>query len=328
MHLIVVRSTLRLSGLSPLAVQPAGARGRAPRCMCDPPPEFVQPLILQPSVIRLGVLLILFDVYLTWARIEKALQDSPAQTLAPPPPLPASLSSLDVSANGTAFTSSSVYPREGTPDHRSFIASQPIPIQYLFFLALCTLETISFHFPIRILLSIRFPRPISSLVPFYPHSALISTALFVSSFTKLFPLLLLIWKYDLPSSASAVSWAVIINNVAALEILLGCGYVRAAFLAAIAAVCRAGVGWVSLPVDIRTILEQYQLTLDTAYLARCWRWRRRCCCRRCRDRRLGRGLEKTDGELRTQLNVFATRLRDSILYTGETQACLQHCSRN
>jgi lipid intermediate transporter len=83
------------------------------------------------------------------------------------------------------------------------------------------------------------------VVPYYPHAALISTALLVSSFSKLLPLLLLIWDYDLPSSASAVSWAVIINNVAALEILLDCGYVRAAILAAVGAVCRAGVGWVS-----------------------------------------------------------------------------------
>jgi hypothetical protein len=74
--------------------------------------------------------------------------------------------------------------------------------------------------------------------------------LLVSSFTKLFPLLLLIWDYDLPSSASAVSWAVIINNVAALEILLDCGYVRAAILAAIGAVCRAGVGWVSVASSV------------------------------------------------------------------------------
>ena len=81
------------------------------------------------------------------------------------------------------------------------------------------------------------------LIPYYPHPALISTALLVSSFTKLFPLLLLIWMYDLPSSASAVSWAVIINNIAALEILLDCGYVRAAVLAGIGAVGRAGVGW-------------------------------------------------------------------------------------
>lgn len=82
------------------------------------------------------------------------------------------------------------------------------------------------------------------MIPYYPHKALISTALLVSSFTKLFPLLLLVWNYDLPSSASAVSWAVIINNVAALEILLDCGYVRAALLAAVGAVFRAGVGWV------------------------------------------------------------------------------------
>lgn len=56
--------------------------------------------------------------------------------------------------------------------------------------------------------------------------------------------MLLVWQYDLPSSASAVSWAVIINNVAALEILLDCGYVRAAGLCAVGAVFRAGVGWV------------------------------------------------------------------------------------
>ena len=51
-----------------------------------------------------------------------------------------------------------------------------------------------------------------------------------------------------------MSWAVIINNVAALEILLDCGYVRAAILAAIGAVCRAGVGWVSLACNVFTFI--------------------------------------------------------------------------
>jgi hypothetical protein len=125
------------------------------------------------------------------------------------------------------------------------LSEQPIILQYVFFLLLCALETIAFHLPIRTLLSLRLPRPLSYLIPHYPHPAVISTALLVSSFTKLFPLLLLIWRYDLPSSASAVSWAVIINNVAALEILLECGVIRAAVLAAVGAVCRAGVGWVS-----------------------------------------------------------------------------------
>lgn len=125
------------------------------------------------------------------------------------------------------------------------LAEQPILVQYFFFLFLCAAETASFHLPIRMLLSLRLPGWMTKLVPYYPHPALISTALLLSSFTKLFPLLLLVWQYDLPSSASAVSWAVIINNVAALEILLGCGYVRAALLCGVGAVGRAAVGWVS-----------------------------------------------------------------------------------
>lgn len=60
----------------------------------------------------------------------------------------------------------------------------------------------------------------------------------------------------MPSSASAVSWAVIINNVAALEILLDCGFVRAAILAAVGAVCRAAVGWVSLPDVVQILADR------------------------------------------------------------------------
>lgn len=54
---------------------------------------------------------------------------------------------------------------------------------------------------------------------------------------------MVIWDYDLPSSASAVSWAVLINNVAALEILLDCGYARSAVLVGIGAMVRGVVGW-------------------------------------------------------------------------------------
>ncbi|KAF7198534.1 Protein arv1 [Pseudocercospora fuligena] len=193
-----------------------------------------------PSIVRLGILLLLFDVYLTWARIEKATPASPALPLSPPPPLP------PFPSGDSGFSNSSMHGNQtlsNSESDNSILATQPILLQYLFFLALCTLETVSFHAPIRTLLSTKFPRPISALIPHYPHPALISTALLVSSFTKLFPLMLLVWNYDLPSSASAVSWAVIINNIAALEILLDCGYVRAALLAAVGAVCRAGIGW-------------------------------------------------------------------------------------
>jgi hypothetical protein len=157
----------------------------------------------------------------------------------------------------------------------NLLSSQPILLQYLFFLALCAIETASFHMPIRSLLSSRLPRPFSAVVPHYPHTALISTALLVSSFTKLFPLLLLVWNYDLPSSASAVSWAVIINNVAALEILLDCGYVRAALLAAVGAVC----------LYLEHHERKYLTNAMTVHFTRGWRGRRRCCCWGRRDGR-------------------------------------------
>ncbi|KAK5117852.1 hypothetical protein LTR85_008626 [Meristemomyces frigidus] len=165
---------------------------------------------ISPSIIRFAILLLLFDVYLTWARIEKATSQ-------------ASSSTWSNTTNSTQPLNATWTTTGAGPTSETWLATQPILLQYLFFLALCTLETISFHLPIRALLSWRLPRPLSSLIPHYPHPPLISTALLVSSFTKLFPLLLLVWAYDLPSSASAVSWAVIINNVAALEILLGCG---------------------------------------------------------------------------------------------------------
>ncbi|KAI4846794.1 ARV1-like protein [Aureobasidium sp. EXF-8845] len=194
--------------------------------------------LLQPSIIRLGVLLLLFDVYLTWARVEEAMP-SPSATDSISMPTPS-----DPFAHPTSnATGSSDSNNSGLFPTSYLLSEQPIILQYVFFLLLCALETIAFHLPIRTLLSLRLPRPLSYLIPHYPHPAVISTALLVSSFTKLFPLLLLIWRYDLPSSASAVSWAVIINNVAALEILLECGVIRAAILAAVGAVCRAGVGW-------------------------------------------------------------------------------------
>lgn len=45
-----------------------------------------------------------------------------------------------------------------------------------------------------------------------------------------------------------MSWAVILNNIAAIEILMDCGYLRAGLLVFIGAVWRALVGWVVLSV--------------------------------------------------------------------------------
>ena len=81
----------------------------------------------------------------------------------------------------------------------------------------------------------------------------ISTALLVSSCTKLFPILLVIWPTEARESDSFgfafratnyVSWAVLLNNIEALLILLDCGYVIATSLAISGFVARWAVeGW-------------------------------------------------------------------------------------
>ncbi|KAH6611995.1 Arv1-like family-domain-containing protein [Boeremia exigua] len=174
------------------------------------------------SILRLGILLLLFDVYLTWARIEK---------LPLPPDSPHHAST----------------PASLPPTNAAILQAQPLILQYLFFLALVTLSTLAFHLPIRLLTGLNpasLPPALrcvwSRFVPYYPHPTPLTTALLVSSCTKLFPILLIIWDYDLPSSATAVSWAVIVNNVAALEILMDCGYVRAGLLVGVG----AGLRWV------------------------------------------------------------------------------------
>ncbi|KAI9888082.1 MAG: sterol homeostasis protein [Watsoniomyces obsoletus] len=156
---------------------------------------------LDPSITRLGVLLLLFDVYLTWARIEK-------QTPLRQPTDP-----------------SSSNPSIG------YLSTQPIGLQYLFF------QSLVFHSTIRLLT--RF------LLSYHrPNS--VSTALVVSSCTKLFPILMVIWDYDVPAAATSVGWAVVVNNIEALKILLNCGYVMAGFLAGTGALVRLVTGWVIL----------------------------------------------------------------------------------
>lgn len=95
-------------------------------------------------------------------------------------------------------------------------------------------------------------------VPGRATPAAISTALLVSSCTKLFPILLVIWPTSTPSEDSAepqissnatfasrassyVGWAVLFNNIEALLILLDCGYLFATGLAVAGAVARYAV---------------------------------------------------------------------------------------
>ncbi|KAL8796409.1 MAG: hypothetical protein Q9195_001316 [Heterodermia aff. obscurata] len=188
----------------------------------------------KPSIIRLGTLLLLFDVYLTWIRIE------------------------------------------AVPSH--LISSSSIPylhilVQYVFYLLLCTLTALAQHITVR-WLAARFGLSIthhpqqstspeltsqntSESVTATPRATAngISTALFVSSCMKLFPILMVVWKYDGAenereewnvgkSVGRGVEWAVALQNLEALRILLGCGYLSAAGLVAAGAIAR----WIAAAV--------------------------------------------------------------------------------
>lgn len=80
-------------------------------------------------------------------------------------------------------------------------------VQYLFFLVLCAAETGGLH------LSVRWG---ARWLLGYQRGTIISTALFISSSMKLLPILTAIWEYDVPASARAVGWAVVVNNIEAL----------------------------------------------------------------------------------------------------------------
>ncbi|KAK4039046.1 Arv1-like family-domain-containing protein [Parachaetomium inaequale] len=172
-----------------------------------------------PSIIRLGILLLLFDVYLTWARIERqSVPDADA---------PEGTNNSNSNGNGNFGR----------------LAQQPIVFQYMFFLLLCTLSTIAFHGSIRFLTSSRYsPLAALNILPRYSRPNSVSTALLVSSSTKLFPILMVIWEYDVPAAARSLGWAVVANNVEALKILLDCGYGVAALLATAGAVSRWAMG--------------------------------------------------------------------------------------
>ncbi|KAL8789155.1 MAG: hypothetical protein Q9213_001262 [Squamulea squamosa] len=166
---------------------------------------------LDPSIIRLGTLLLLFDVYLTWSRIEML----PHMTASSP------------------------------------IPQLPILLQYAFYLFLCAMMAIAQHLTVRWLAQIAGLGARSTIegsdtrqendsnTPARSTPNGISTALFVSSCMKLFPILMVVWRYnDVGGSVGrGVEWAVAVQNLEALRILLECGYVGAA--------CLVGAGWLA-----------------------------------------------------------------------------------
>ena len=195
-----------------------------------------------PSITRLGTLLLLFEVYITWSHIETL----PSTQISPSP-----------------------------------IPTLPILLQYSFYLLYCVLTTVAQHLAIRSLAKALAPmnrsagsdepeekkeggsprastlspataaqsssedstsqQPLagSSQIKNIARPAAISTALFVSSCMKLFPILMVVWRYDDVEGqvGRGVEWAVAVQNLEALSILLECSYVVAGLL--------VGGGWLA-----------------------------------------------------------------------------------
>jgi len=201
-------------------------------------------MCIKPSIIRLGVLLLLFDVYLTWARMEKQVM----------PGVDAGASNLGTLAQQPIVLQYLFFCKTPEPRHQSLCCSHDFSV------ILCALSTIAFHSSIRFLTSSRMsPLNAMKVLPHYPRPNSVSTALLVSSSTKLFPILMVIWEYDVPAAARSLGWAVVANNVEALRILLDCKYYTACILAIFGAAARWAVGRVVLTMaglgDVDAISE-------------------------------------------------------------------------
>ncbi|WBW73233.1 Arv1-like family protein Arv1 [Schizosaccharomyces osmophilus] len=130
------------------------------------------------NVINFSILIVLFDVFLIWSRLEKR---------------------------------AAVFPNMIT--ETSFIAL-PIVRQYLYLLLLCLVETATYQTSIITLMY--------SLIG-WKHWTSASGSVILSSSTKMLPVFMVIWDYDIPAAAMIVEWVVLFSNMEALSILTGKG---------------------------------------------------------------------------------------------------------
>jgi lipid intermediate transporter len=183
---------------------------------------------------------VLFDVYITWARIEQSNASAAADD------------------------------RQGP---WWALSEAPILVQYLFFLTMNVLATMAQHGVIRMLSQVIFTRlnlqkrptvvqdddqQVDGTQAGRASPSAISTALLVSSCSKLFPILLVIWpsansdsatsettsisgglgRAFVSNASNSVGWVVLLSNIEALLILLDCGYAIATSLALAGLLCR------------------------------------------------------------------------------------------
>ena len=156
---------------------------------------------IDPSVMKLGLLLILFDVYVKWFQMEKQQQLNPDLILNPLVD-----SSLDPHAQKNALFWS--------------IITQ----QYAYILLSCVAEFLFLHMAIRATIHFLYGSKYAIIKYNY-----VSMALILSSFAKLLLILMIVWDYY-NQHHLAYAWLVNIlvwtSNVEALGVFLNVGYVK------------------------------------------------------------------------------------------------------
>lgn len=105
------------------------------------------------------------------------------------------------------------------------ILQLPIIFQYLTFLLYCIIDSAVLHITIRYLAQkwLKWTRPNA-----------LSTAILISTPSKLFPILMLVWSYDIPIAAKLVGWAVNFTMIEVLTIILKCSYAQSIVISSIA----------------------------------------------------------------------------------------------
>lgn len=114
----------------------------------------------------------------------------------------------------------------------TYFLTLPVLAQYFTFLLYCVMESAVSHMAIQAMaagwLGWADPAPLA-------------TVLVISSSSKLFPILMVIWSYDVPLASTVLGWAVSFNTIEALAIILDCAYWRAIAITVVAAMARLAV---------------------------------------------------------------------------------------
>ncbi|ODV89177.1 hypothetical protein CANCADRAFT_58172 [Tortispora caseinolytica NRRL Y-17796] len=125
----------------------------------------------------------------------------------------------------------------------TYILSFPVFGQYFFFITYCFLNVIATHFTIRLL---------ARYFLHWPKPAALSTTILISYAPKLFPVLMIIWYYDVPSAIASVDWIVNLCLIEALHIILECSYLTTMLMTSAAALVRIiAAKFILLPIVLR-----------------------------------------------------------------------------